>query len=172
MFYIRTEDNIYVVEDIDYKTEYTMDPIFPTSYDPSQAQVQVKKNTFEIYKCRTTEYNNSDRIEIREDEVIKGSHRIEDLFDKFVITYHQEKDRKFIIFREYNDFNTFMQEYIIYTTNTTNPITPPNVEILGFGATNENLGLAYIVKKLNNGSYNFTILDENILLEERVQYVY
>lgn len=170
MLYIRTEDNIYAVEDIDYKTEYTMDPIDPTLYNSFRyPQAQVKKNTFKIYKCRVTEYNNSDKVEIREDEVIKKSDRIEDLFDKFVIARYQEKNRKFIILGEYNDFDVFMREYIIYTTN---PIIPSSNEIFGIGATNENIGLAYIVKTLNNGSYDFTILDENILLEERVQYVY
>ncbi len=167
MLYIRTEDNLYIVEDIDYKTEYSIDPINPILYDPSKPypQAQVKKNTFKIYKCRTTEYNNSDKVEIREDEVIKESNTIEELFDKFVIAQYQEKNRKFIILREFNDFDVFMHEYIIYTTN---PIIPSANEIIGFGATNENIGLAYIVKTLNNGSYNFSILDENILLEERV----
>ena len=114
MCYIRTEDNIYFVEDIDYKTEYTMDPIFPTLYNPSKPvypQAHVKKNIFKIYKCRVAEYNDSYRVEIKEDEVIKKSDRIEDLFDKFVITRYQEKDRKFIIFKEYNDFDTFIREY-------------------------------------------------------------
>ncbi len=133
-----------------YKTHF--DGIFVRTQD----NIYVKDS--DIFHCRLGISLYSPVVELDYRDMLKISNDIRDLFDKFAIC--EFKSGNYYIIQEYDksDFDKFFNDFV-------------NMNSLfgyyGVGLTNENLSLAYLLKTLNDGTYEFELTQDNFIVKEK-----
>lgn len=129
---------------------------FDGTFVRTQDNIYVKDS--DIFHCRLGISLYSPVVELDYRDILNVSNDIRDLFDKFAICEFKSGD--YYIIQEYDEsefdkfFNDFANMNSLFAYD-------------GIGLTNENLALGYLVKMLNDGTYEFDLVPNNFVVKEK-----